>query len=74
MLAPPFPSTYLISDIPRGTTIEAILRSLAPPVHTDPQLNYDLIQGMLNKTPSLKDSELDDDLSVTTLEFQNTPE
>lgn len=50
-----------MNDIPRGTTVEAILRSLAPPVHTDATINYDLISGMLAKPPVIQDSELDDD-------------
>lgn len=74
MLAPPVRSKYLMNDIPRGTTVEKILRSLAPPVHTDPQLNYDLIQRMLENEPVFRDSELDDSLSVTTIEFKDTPE
>lgn len=74
MLAPPLHSEYLMNDIPRGTTVEAILRSLAPPVHTDPKLNYELIQGMLDETPFIQDSQLDDDHSVMKLEFSDTPE
>lgn len=63
-----------MNDIPRGTTVDAILRSLAPPVHTDATLNYDLISAMLAKPPVIQDSELDDDHSVMKLAFNDTPE
>lgn len=74
MLAPPLFSEYLMNDIPRGTTVAAILRSLAPPVHTDPQLNYELIQKMLDDTIYIQDSHLDDDHCVMKLAFRDTPE
>lgn len=74
MFATPVRSKYLMNDIPRGTTLEEVLRSLAPSVHTDPQLNYEPIRRMLANQPVFRDSELDDSLSVTTIEFNNTPE
>lgn len=67
-------SEYLMNDIPRGTSCEEILRSLAPPVHEDPEPNYKLILKMLKTQPALQDSELDDSLSVARLVFNEIPQ
>ncbi|KAL0631497.1 Glycerophosphocholine phosphodiesterase [Maublancomyces gigas] len=69
------PSTYIMNNIPRGTSTEDLIRSLESHWHvpSDSQLHIGLSRGILKRTPVLLDSKLDDDLSVTTLEFKDTP-
>lgn len=64
------PSSYLMTHIACDTSTADIIRSLAGP---DTQFNYKLILGMLDHEPVLLDSKLDDSLSVTTVEFKDTP-
>lgn len=71
----PVPSTYIMNNIPRGTSSEDLIRSLESHWHvsSDSQLHFGLSREILKHTPVLLDSKLDDDLSVTTLEFRDTP-
>lgn len=76
-MSPPIPSTYLMNDIPRGTSPEALLCSLAEhwQVHAGSVLHYPLILQMLIREPTIHNSQLDDDLSVATIQFklESTP-
>lgn len=67
-------STYHMNNIPRGTSPETLLRSLAHHwrLHDAP-LIYGLLLQTLVREPIIHDSKLDDRLSVTTLEFKDTP-
>lgn len=69
------PSTYIMNNIQRGTSSEDLIRSLISHWHVslDSQLHFGLSREILKRTPVLLDSKLNDDLSVTTLEFTDTP-
>lgn len=66
--------TYHMNNIPRGTSREALVRSLTQHwrVHDAP-LIYGLVLQTLLREPIIHDSKLDDGLSVTTLQFNDTP-
>lgn len=66
-------SEYVMDDILRGTDPNDTLRSLAHPAYPDPERNYRLIRDMLQSDLELEESELDDSLSVTRLQFRETP-
>lgn len=68
----PLPSTYLMNNIPRGTTSKDLLCSLADhwKVHTTSEAQYPLLIQMLEREPTIHDSQLDDSLSVAVLEFK----
>lgn len=68
----PLPSTYLMNNIPRGTTVQALLLSLADnwKAHTSAETNYPLLLQLLEREPILQNSQLDDSLSVATLQFK----
>lgn len=55
-------ATYLMNDIPRGTTSEVLVSTVFPP------------PAELDCLPVIEDSRLDDDESVTTLVFKKTPQ
>lgn len=63
------PSTFLMNDIPRGTSLTELIRSLA----SEEDAIYPLILAALEQEPVLVPSVLDDGLSVTTIQFKYTP-
>lgn len=68
----PVPSAYLMNDIPRGTTRSNLMNSLLTPRHlqhaTLMEHRPDVVCGII-----ITNSRLDDELSVATIEFSDTP-
>lgn len=71
-MSAPIPSTYLMNNIPRGTSLQELLSSLAShwQVHADSLPQFPLILHMLTHEPTIHDSQLDDKLSVASIEFK----
>lgn len=68
---PPTVSKYFMNDIPRGTSLPKLIKCLQPPgngqTSPSPRL-HDVQVGVV-----IKDSRLDDELSVATIEFRDNP-
>lgn len=71
-MSTPIASTYLVNNIPRGTSAKDLICSLAEhwkPYNTS-VTNYPLLVQMMEREPVIHDSQLDDGLSVAVLEFK----